>query len=252
MERRVIFLDIDGTLLPSGGSVSKRDISALAKARLNGHLVLVNTGRAPGFWPKEEMRGVHLDGACLGCGSLIWLNGGLLVEKWMPEQLVRDLIDCAGQTGMHLILEGETGMYEVNRSPSGIFDACSPLPENFLQEAPLPRIAKVCVSGPLPDRGSALLAAHFQMIRHPEYWEGVPLGAGKGEAIRRVMDALRLPISKSVAMGDSLNDLEMLNAAGTRVAMGNACEELKAAADYVTAPVDQSGVAQALERLALI
>ena len=64
-----------------------------------------------------------------------------------------------------------------------------------------------------------------------------------------VMDYLNLPVEQSISMGDSLNDYEMIEYAGIGVAMGNAVEEIKSIADMVTADVDDSGVAVALEKI---
>lgn len=66
------------------------------------------------------------------------------------------------------------------------------------------------------------------------------------------MDALNLPMSDAFCFGDSSNDIEMIRLAGTGVAMGNALPQLKAVADYVTAPIDQDGLWKAFRYLDLI
>ncbi len=73
----------------------------------------------------------------------------------------------------------------------------------------------------------------------------------KGAALQRVCDHLEIPIEQSVAVGDSFNDVEMLEAAGLGIAMGNSPPEIRAKADCVTASNREDGVALALERYVL-
>ena len=72
-------------------------------------------------------------------------------------------------------------------------------------------------------------------------------GVNKGTAIERFMAHIGAPISDSIAVGDSGNDLEMMNYAGFSVAMGNATEEVKTAADVITDDCDHDGVAKVIE-----
>ena len=77
-------------------------------------------------------------------------------------------------------------------------------------------------------------------------------GVNKGTAIERFMEYIGAPISDSIAFGDSGNDLEMMNCAGIAVAMGNATNAIKEAADYVTSDVDKDGIYNAFVYLGLI
>lgn len=246
MKQYVIFLDVDGTMIAGDGTVATRDIEALRLAQQKGHLVFINTGRPSGNWP-HEIDDIPLDGACMGCGSYITLKGNVIFEQWMPKQLVRDLVLCARETGMNLILEGETGVVQINCPENTPFGYFEPMEDDFL-DRPIAKYAKLCVTGMIPARAETLLSTYFTMIDHETYLEAVPNGTDKGKAVRLVMEALNLPMENSIAMGDSLNDLDMLNVAGIAIAMGNACDELKMAADYVTASVSEGGIAQALEK----
>ena len=73
--------------------------------------------------------------------------------------------------------------------------------------------------------------------------------ATKGHAIKSLAKCLRIPVSRTMAFGDDLNDMSMLKTAGIGVAMGNAKEEVKKAADFVTEDCDSDGVAKALRQL---
>ena len=96
-----------------------------------------------------------------------------------------------------------------------------------------------------------MLAPHLTIIAHADYMEATPLGCTKSAGMRLVLEAVGIPREDSVAFGDSNNDLDMLRYAGIGVAMGNATEEAKAAADMVTDTLENAGVSQALHALGL-
>ena len=73
--------------------------------------------------------------------------------------------------------------------------------------------------------------------------------ANKGEALQQLADYLQLGISQTMAFGDGLNDCSMIRQAGIGVAMGNACPEVKAAADQMTKSCDEDGVATAILKI---
>jgi Cof subfamily protein (haloacid dehalogenase superfamily) len=83
----------------------------------------------------------------------------------------------------------------------------------------------------------------------PNYLEIVPLGVHKAEALRHLTAILGLELSQVAAIGDGLNDLEMLREAGLGIAMGNAPEAVKSEADWVTGTNNEGGVAQAVWKL---
>ena len=74
------------------------------------------------------------------------------------------------------------------------------------------------------------------------------LGVSKGSGLKKLAELLGVPMECVMAIGDGGNDAEMLRAAGVGVAMENAMEEARAAADYITADVRKCGVAQAIDR----
>ena len=81
----------------------------------------------------------------------------------------------------------------------------------------------------------------------PTYLEIANKAASKSQAIAFMADTFGVSIADTVAFGDNYNDLDMLRAAGYSIAMGNAPDDIKAQADYVTADNDQDGLAQVLE-----
>lgn len=76
--------------------------------------------------------------------------------------------------------------------------------------------------------------------------------ASKARGLERLCAYFKIPMEKTVAFGDSMNDYEIVRAAGIGVAMGNAVEELKQVADYVTTPIGEDGVWNACVNLKLL
>jgi Cof subfamily protein (haloacid dehalogenase superfamily) len=83
----------------------------------------------------------------------------------------------------------------------------------------------------------------------PDYLEIIPMGVNKAKALAYVAQTLGIELSHAAAVGDGLNDLEMLKEVGLGIAMGNAAEAVKSAAEWVTGTNDEEGVAQAVQRL---
>jgi hydroxymethylpyrimidine pyrophosphatase-like HAD family hydrolase len=81
------------------------------------------------------------------------------------------------------------------------------------------------------------------------YLEVLPIGVDKAKALMKLAKTLGLELSQVAAIGDGLNDVEMLREAGLGIAMGNASDAVKSEADWVTGTNDEEGVAQAVRRL---
>lgn len=104
--------------------------------------------------------------------------------------------------------------------------------------------------------GAKEVEAAFPMLKLPMFSsrEGADIiekDASKAEGLKRLCNLWKIPLASTVAFGDSMNDYEILVTAGTGVAMGNADQQLKDAADYVTAPIGEDGVYKACKALHL-
>ncbi len=93
----------------------------------------------------------------------------------------------------------------------------------------------------------------FDLVRwHERSTDVLPSGGSKAEGIKKVIEKLPFDREDTYAFGDGLNDLQMIEFAGTGVAMGNAVPELKKIADFITKPVDEDGIQYAVEALGLL
>ena len=102
---------------------------------------------------------------------------------------------------------------------------------------------------PLHIIANSIRSVSTSAFSKPNYLEIVPFGVNKAEALQHVTAILGLELSQVAAIGDGLNDIEMLREAGLGIAMGNAPEAVKSVADWVTGTNNEAGVAQAVRKL---
>ena len=117
------------------------------------------------------------------------------------------------------------------------------------------KIRTLCYIG--HESGAKLVEEAFPELKLPlfssrEGADVIEKEASKAEGLRRLCEYYGVPISETIAFGDSMNDYEIIQEAGIGVAMGNGTEELKRAADYVTSAIGEDGVWNACVHLHLI
>ncbi len=280
--RRIIFIDVDGTILEHGEHIAPSTITAIRRARENGHLVYLCTGRAGGDI-HPGVTAIGFDGAITNGGVTAAVGDETLVSRLMPRRSVERLVESFERHGVHYFLQADDevfaseGMTALVRefvrhllaqdAANGVVRAEDSLAGianrtyRDVSEAPLDAVAKaVFVS--LSEDGLAQLQAElgdeFHVVAGSMPLPGGSngeislLGTNKGSAIEIVLAHLGLDAADAVGIGDSWNDVEMFEVCGTSVAMGNAEPTLKGLADRVTTSVLDDGVWNALRELELI
>ncbi|MGO3660766.1 HAD hydrolase family protein [Microbacterium gubbeenense] len=278
MTRQIAFLDIDGTILDTSGSIPESTVRAVREARANGHLVFLATGRGP-TEIGSRILDIGFDGAILGAGAYTWIGTPYTDGSWHEEHLMHpdraaEMIAVFREVGADYMLQGREGVW----TTQGAVDRmCARLAAegrltDSLREVlidrvtidadpPLDRIAKATFSS--EDHGTygavkSRLGGEFMVITGTMPGLGTAggevsvAGVTKGAALVSVIAELGLDRANSIAIGDNNNDLEMLAAAGVGIAMGNATPEALAAADETTAHVDHDGIWAAFERHGLV
>ena len=270
----LIALDLDGTLLMSDGALSARVERAIREARARGVVVTLATARR---WTGATPYARQLDLT----GPLI-LYDGALVRKFPngETQLRRTLAPDLAQRAAETIARWELQVVAQHAAPHGerlVASEDPPHPKwmgpylaSFHDQAtyaPLRRIAtespetlRLVSFGPMKRLRGALDA----LADEPVGRQILPLGSyglaeltifspdsSKGSGLRWLADQLGIPMSQTLAIGDGVNDVSMLRAAGLGVAMGNAAPEIQAEANAVTATNDEDGAARAIERYVL-
>ncbi|WP_106815220.1 Cof-type HAD-IIB family hydrolase [Microbacterium timonense] len=282
MRRRIVFLDVDGTILEHGSHVAPSTGPAIRAARAAGHLVYLSTGRsAADIHPRVAEIG--FDGAVTNSGALVTSGDDVVVDRPLTPQATKRLLGALDGRGIHYFLQTRDGVYasdgmaELMRDYAAALDARAAAgeevrPEDSLvglaqrtfpgiDEADLSRIDKAVFVSDHEDGIEELredLGDEFLVVPG-----SMPLPGGsngeinerdttKGSAIELLLQHLRIDPADAIAVGDSWNDVEMFGVCGVAVAMGNARPELKELADFVTTDVLDDGIANAFRRLGLV
>jgi hydroxymethylpyrimidine pyrophosphatase-like HAD family hydrolase len=243
---KMVFLDIDGTILTSEGKLDRELVAAVDALKRTGILVGLATGRS--------LAGSILYGEKLGCSLYVTYNGSYVVDhgreihdKRIPAQLAFHLCEKTLQAnGTYVHFCKNTA--RSNHPPTGV--------EHLLPEAVPCDIADTyCGAHRLTLYVKPEHRKNFaqEMVEAVSYDEGdrlevYPEGS-KWTGILPLLNRYGISPEEVVAIGNGMNDAEMLEAAGLGIAMGNAPDEVKAKADWVTLDNDQQGAAVALKKL---
>ncbi len=263
---RLVALDLDGTVVGDDMRIRPRTVAAVRSAVDAGVAVAIVTGRmtssALPFARELGLRApiVGMQGALIrempapGRPGL----GRLLYHRPLPAVVAREALAWCRANGLephlnHLeqmvILAGDSRAAEYVRFNFGRvvmvpdLDAWARHPVTkviSVGDAPLPRQL-------LPRARSDFAGRADVTVSHPKFLEFVAPGVSKGAAVRWLARRLRIDLRDTMAIGDQLNDLEMIEEAGLGVAMPHGPAELLEAAALVAPPFDEDGAAQVLE-----
>ena len=276
---RIVALDLDGTLLDSQKRLSEVNRQALASAAEKGALIVPTTGRFFGMMPAaiRELPFVRY---------AITVNGAQVYDRETDTAIVREEIPLEVAREVMTLLDAYDVIYDCYRNNWGwmaesfkakaadyatdahyqkmIRDFRRPVPELKAHLAATPDegdVQKIMLFTRL-DAGkdatrpiAEAVSARFPQLKVTNStWNNLEINirsAHKGQALGRFAESLGFTLANCIAFGDGANDLTMIEAAGTGVAMANACPAVLAAADYVTSSNDEDGVAAALRHFAL-
>ncbi len=254
----VFFLDIDDTILykkdrHDEGSISPAVLNAMKKARSLGHKIFINTGRAPSYFT-DAIRALPVDGYVCGCGSYALKDGDLLFKYDYPnEALIRLMKSLSSPEAPGIVVEGIEKIFRYRNSywePQKDW-ILSDSVEDFREYLKIDQVVKASICQDIDPSLIPVLEQDFWVIHHPteHYTECCIKGCSKAIGMKRVMDCYGLEMSQSVAIGDSENDLDMIQAAGIGISMGQAKYSIKQAADRITHDILHDGAATAIEAI---
>ena len=268
---KLIALDLDATLLDSQKKISPRNLAALERAREMGILMVPVTGRPAQGLPQAVLDLPDLRYAVTSNGATIrdWVEDCFLLEKHLTPETALEVLDTCWDFDMirEVFRDGigylTRGDYEILRDRYAgtpmweyVMGTRQVLPgslEDFLREDDRPVEELFFLTGSiqekeaLRERLSALPEISFA-DPFPNDLEVMAGGIDKGEAFLWLLDYLGIDPAETLAVGDGGSDIPLLRAAGIGIAMENALDYVKEAADDVTASCDQDGVALALEK----
>ena len=261
MNCKALFFDIDGTLVSfNTHSIPQSTVDALTEAKRRGVGIYISTGR-----PKRLINNLgaieHLiDGYITTNGALCVVGDEVVSCLPIPAGEARALVEKSDEMKFAMMLIGERDLTVCNPTPDvdriyrGMLGV-GYLGEDVSREEVLSQ--RIIQMTPIIDEATErqlmpLLPGCVSARWYYEFTDITALGADKGSALYTMAARLGLDIGETMAFGDGGNDKTIIREAGVGVAMGNAGEDVKALADYVTSSVDEGGVAAALSRFGII
>ncbi|HEM6088895.1 TPA: Cof-type HAD-IIB family hydrolase [Streptococcus suis] len=278
--RKIIFLDVDGTLVDYHNRIPESAIRAIRQARENGHLVYVCTGRSRAEM-QPELWEIGLDGMIGGNGSYVEHQGQVIMHQLLSEEDSRAIVDWLHERGLEFYLESNNGLfasenfreraretlriYSMNKGKTAEEVADQEVEDvihGMIFDGQLYRDDLNKVSFVLNSYQDHLdsKAAFPNLVANT--WGGRGESAlfgdlgvkdiDKAHAISVLLDHLGASQADTIAFGDAKIDISMLDYCAVGVAMGNGGAEILAMADMITDDVEEDGLYNAFEKLDLL
>ena len=275
---KLVALDLDGTLFDNSSRISKRNLTAIRSITDKGIHVVISTGRPFEGIPFDQIKGTGINYAITANGSGIYeiSTGKCLYENAMDEELVTPILNFLLTRDIHMDAfiggKGYTPVQCVETAqkltvPSSIKNYIITtrtrldnilqfIHENQLKVQKMTLNFYPAADGTLIDRETV----RKFLVSNPSITtvcggynnlEFTRADANKGIGLRKLAEILGVNPDATMAIGDTENDLAIIEAAGIGVAMGNATDAVKARADYVTTTNTKDGVAAAIEHFIL-
>ena len=261
IQQYALFFDIDGTLVSfKTHEIPPSTIQALVQAKANGSRVYIATGRPPLIITNLGAIEHLIDGYITTNGALCYVGDELIACQAIPKEDVMTCVEDCQKKGHSLIVIGRKDVAVID--PQGDVDRI------FRQMLAVKNLDKASPMDVVLQQDILQLTAFFPadyepqlMARmthcvsgrwHPEFTDITANGADKGKGIVAMARHEGFNPSHTIAFGDGGNDTSMILQAGIGIAMGNAIDELKQQADYVTTSVDDDGVLNALRHFQVI
>lgn len=265
-----LFFDVDGTLVSHDQEGGEPDefmgnrprpaiYDAFERLSKNGHKAFICTGR-PLCLISKSLLDLPTAGLVTGAGAVVSMGGEILHEESIPYDLMERTIRLLETKDLTIMLESTDQC--VVLSPNGeVHSGFEYLPhakdlEGIRAVNPELHVTKLSFY----EDAFQAIGDDLELLKRDYdlfdlglgYYDMTLKGVDKGAGVRRAIELLDEPPSRTYAFGDSENDLAMLRAVDVPVAMGNALESVKAMAAYVTDSVNEDGVATGLEHFGLI
>lgn len=275
MDKKVIFLDIDGTLALPGETVPVSSaIEVIKKAHTKGHYVFLSTGRCYSMMSRFMKYG--FDGAIASAGGYIFCGDKIIYDCPMTEEQKQNVLRIFKENGVFRTVECKNGSYtdteffdfirkqsggnlssEMLRWQNQLTNSLGIRPMTEYPGDPVYKLILMSPSMKNLDMCRPALEKDFNFCIQDSSdlyinCELINRKFNKGTAVLKVCDYLGIPVENSIAFGDSMNDWEMLETAGLGICMENGNEELKKLADDVCPAVTDDGIQKAFLKYHLV
>lgn len=275
---KIIFLDVDGTLVDYENRLPQSAVTAVRSARKNGHRVYICTGRSRAE-VYQELWDIGLDGMIGGNGSYVEDRGTVVMHRLITKEQCTRIVDWLHSRKLEFYLESNNGLFAsenfAQKSQPAIREYSRRKGKDDADQATAASVFPDMIYGANLYRDdlnkiSYLLNSYQDYLdtkeQFPDLNSGTWGGAGetalfgdlgvrgitKDSAIACLLKYLDADREDTIAFGDAKIDIPMLAYCHTGVAMGNGGKEIREAADFVTKSVEEDGLYDAFEKLGLI
>ncbi|SES40190.1 Cof-type HAD-IIB family hydrolase [Salipaludibacillus aurantiacus] len=257
MGQKLIFFDIDGTLLDHDKALPATTEQAVKQLKNEGHYVAIATGRAPFMYKRlREKLGIYT--FISFNGQYVALEGDPIVRNPLNKKELARFTEAAVESDHPVVYMDHEDMKanipyhpHIETSIGSLKFEHPAYDPAYLEEREIYQALLFCTADeqqPYEERFEA-----FDFIRWHEFSTDVlPSGGSKAKGIEAVMNRLNMKREDVYVFGDGPNDLEMLQFTDNSVAMGNALPEVKKAAGFVTKDVDDDGIVHGLKHMGLL
>ena len=263
MERKIkaLFFDVDGTLVSfHTHRIPQSTVDALEQAKARGVKVYISTGRPVALMTNLGQIEHLIDGYITTNGAHCFVGDDLVCRFPISPSDVQKVLDDSDRQEYPVIVVGERQIAVHNRKPIvdelfveglGVNNLDFNLDVDDLQGEQILQLSPFC-SAEQEEAFHDSLGNCTSGRWHPAFTDITSREADKGNGLRHMADYLGLDIAETAAFGDGGNDISIIKTAGVGIAMGNAGDEVKEVADYVTTSVDDDGVRNALLHFGVI
>ena len=260
MQTKALFFDIDGTLVSFRTHVIPAStVQALTRAKAGGAKIFISTGRPVKFINNLQDIRTLIDGYITTNGGYCFIGNRTVSLHTISKDDVRTVLEACRRQHIGCVVVGKekiSALYPekmeyIMQMLLGVtyHNWISPMDEvlagDVLQLTPF-----------FTEAQEAEVLPHLHAVTsarwYPDFTDITASHADKGQGLVAIARAEGIDIADTIAFGDGGNDIPIIRQAGAGVVMGNATDEVKAYADYVTASVDEDGIAQALQHYGVI
>lgn len=254
---KALFFDIDGTLVSfNTHAIPQSTVDAINEAKRKGLKVFISTGRPKAII--NNLGSLTFDGFITMNGAFCYIEDKIIYKNSIPKEDVESAMRMIKEKNITSVMVSQEQIHVVN--PSEFSERFSK--ELAVQEIPTIGIEEILSQEIFQfspfitiEEEPAFMEQlpHCEAGRwHPTFADIVAKGNGKQRGIDEMIKHIGIDLSETMAFGDGGNDIGMLRHVQIGVAMGNAKEDVKASADYVTDTVDDDGIVKALKHFNII